>query len=597
MVDSTIEPDPERAYSRPNPNSAGPLPHLTIVHHADLARVGATVPPSLFEGGRWVTVGRLEPQFIAPVSHVTSGALDDPHISRRQLKVRWLAERSCFEVEVTGRLPVTRVELPEEPLMEPQLIPLEGRTRLEPNTLLALGHRALLRLHHMSWFPPEDNRMGMIGETDTMWEVRHAIDRASRFQKPVLVLGPTGAGKELVARALHGLSERAEETFLPINSAALPEHLVESLLFGHKKGAFTGAHAQRDGAFLEANGGSLFMDEIGELSLEIQTKLLRVLQEGRVTPVGSHQTYPVDVRLIAATNRDLKAEVAAGNLRADFYYRVAVHVIRLPSLHERRWDVPMLFVRFLSLNRERHPSLGWLWGKPSARRTPIPMEFILEMLQHPWPGNVRELQNLAEKVCAQNLDHDGRSFVHPNLEEESLTNITAGGLLTASSLVPELPSSDPGDNPGNITLSTPKESWWRSAKRTSQSKALTQMGVSRKTVVNLVPNGFRPQHAEESMEAYLQHVEGLLTDALLELLDQLQFNQVHVANQLNISRNTLVRLMKALGIPRPNDLDENELAQVLADNGGDVISAAHHFGIAPRAMQVLLNHHGPLSRG
>ncbi len=202
------------------------------------------------------------------------------------------------------------------------------------------------------------------------------------------MLGPTGTGKELFARALHERSRRHARPLVRVNCAALPPSLVESELFGHEKGAFTGAVALRQGRFELADGGTIFLDEIGDLPPDIQVKLLRVLQEGEFERVGSSRTKTVDVRVIAATHRDLEAAVAAGHFRADLFYRLSVYPIRLPSLRERREDIPQLV--WLFINRHQR-ELG-------RHITKVPQAVMDALQHHAWPGNVRELENVVERA-------------------------------------------------------------------------------------------------------------------------------------------------------------------------------------------------------
>ena len=210
---------------------------------------------------------------------------------------------------------------------------------------------------------------------------------------PVLIEGETGTGKELLARAIHRTSPRRDKRFVAVNCGAIPPELVESELFGHEKGSFTGAAARRAGHFLEASGGSLFLDEVGELPRPAQVKLLRALQDGEVLPVGSSRSRKVDVRMIAATNRSLLSEVAAGAFREDLFHRLAVAVLRLPPLRDRRDDLGLLIDHFLAIvNREGREEPGFVEKDLSTGARNL-------LLAHPWPGNVRELQNTLRRAA------------------------------------------------------------------------------------------------------------------------------------------------------------------------------------------------------
>jgi two-component system response regulator AtoC len=228
----------------------------------------------------------------------------------------------------------------------------------------------------------------LVGRSPAIRQVLALAGKVARHPSTVLVTGESGTGKELVARLVHSSSPRADAAFVAVNCGAIPEALLESELFGHVRGAFTGASTDRRGLFEEANGGTLFLDEIGELPATLQVKLLRALQEGEVRPVGDNQARTVDVRLVAATSRDLEAEVAAGRFRSDLFYRINVVRIHLPPLRDRREDVPELTHHFVSLFRRR---LGLL----TAGVSPAAMRLMME---YPWPGNVRELENVVERA-------------------------------------------------------------------------------------------------------------------------------------------------------------------------------------------------------
>jgi DNA-binding NtrC family response regulator len=228
----------------------------------------------------------------------------------------------------------------------------------------------------------------LIAASRAMDAVLRLVDRVGPSDANVLVTGEHGSGKEVVARRLHAVSRRCAEAFVAIDAGALAEALLESALFGHVKGAFTDARADRPGAFALAHRGTIFLDEIGNMPASQQAKLLRVLQSGELSAVGSAKVERVDVRVIAATNADLGAEVQAGRFREDLLYRLNTVEIRLPPLRERREDVPLLAARFLARTRERY-------GKPAAALSPEAMDALLA---HAWPGNVRELEHVVERA-------------------------------------------------------------------------------------------------------------------------------------------------------------------------------------------------------
>ncbi len=237
--------------------------------------------------------------------------------------------------------------------------------------------------------PKEEQTLPLIGRSQAMQEVYRIMARLMHTDLTVMIWGESGTGKELVARALHNFGKRAKGPFLAINMAAIPRELIESELFGHEKGAFTGATERNAGKFELAQGGTLFLDEIGDMPPEAQTRLLRVLQEGEFTTVGGRQTRRMDVRIVAATHQNLRALIAEGRFREDLYYRLNVVPIRLPALRERRDDIPDLARDFLRRAEAE--------GLPRKTLSPEAMEALKG---HDWPGNVRELENMVKRLAA-----------------------------------------------------------------------------------------------------------------------------------------------------------------------------------------------------
>jgi DNA-binding NtrC family response regulator len=285
--------------------------------------------------------------------------------------------------------------------------------------------RANLHVVRREAGPPE-----LIGRTAGMLEVYKQIARAADSAVPVLVTGESGTGKELVARAIHYNSPRREKPLVIVNCAAIPEELLESELFGHVKGAFTGAVATHAGRFDAADGGTIFLDEIGDMSLKLQVKVLRVLQEQRFEPVGSTSTHQVDVRIIAATNQDLEVAVAEHKFREDLYYRLNVIPIRIPPLRERRADIPMLLSHFIE-------KYGAAAGRTVRTVSPAALE---RLMGYDWPGNVRELENLVERMVVLKKDE----------------------VIDTADLPPKIAGSPAGEAPGS-----PSSARWRTSRRGS----------------------------------------------------------------------------------------------------------------------------------
>src|SRR6516162_9041211 len=226
-----------------------------------------------------------------------------------------------------------------------------------------------------------------VGNHPTITKLRALIERVATTDTTVLITGESGSGKEIVAREIHALSHRSMRNFVPVNCAAIPNELMESEMFGHQRGAFTGAALPRHGLFSLADRGTIFLDEISEMPLQLQAKLLRVLEDGFVRAVGSDRAVRVDTRVIAATNTDLMAAVKKGKFREDLFYRLQVVPVLVPPLRERRSDIPLLVDFFLERNRER---FGGQWS--------ITREAMVHLWSYNWPGNVRELENLIERM-------------------------------------------------------------------------------------------------------------------------------------------------------------------------------------------------------
>ncbi len=262
----------------------------------------------------------------------------------------------------------------------------------------------------------------ILGESEGIVRVREMIERVAPLDVRVLVTGPSGSGKELVARWIHLKSNRAKGPFVDVNCAAIPAELIESELFGHEKGAFTHAIKQHMGRFEEAHGGTLFLDEVGDMPLAAQAKVLRVIEEGKIRRVGGEKDIPVNVRLIAATNKDLPAEIEAGRFREDLYHRLSVVVIPMPPLRERVEDIPILAQAFLE-------EILLEYKLPPKIFTPAALEVLKRL---PWPGNVRELRNAVERLVIfsgnEITAEDVRSFVVPGSPSREKSNTEAPSL-------------------------------------------------------------------------------------------------------------------------------------------------------------------------
>ncbi|MEM9491374.1 MAG: sigma 54-interacting transcriptional regulator [Myxococcota bacterium] len=293
---------------------------------------------------------------------------------------------------------------------------------LRPGTAFRIGHTQIqfLKLQDVVEIElsPEDKFDQIIGTSATMREIFAQLSRVAPSDLTCMVTGETGTGKEMIARAIHNKSKRAEAPFVVLDCSAIPRELIESTLFGHEKGSFTGAVGQHRGCFEQANRGTIFLDEIGELDISMQPKLLRVLEQREIKRVGGDRTIKIDVRVVAATNRDLRSEVNAGNFREDLYFRLSVVQFELPPLRQRREDIPLLAQHFL---------------RELARRRGLAMSFAPEAMRaltaHTWPGNVRELRNVIERAGALS---DGPVIVRSDI---AFGNNRSASLLAAHDLM------------------------------------------------------------------------------------------------------------------------------------------------------------------
>ena len=335
----------------------------------------------------------------------------------------------------------------------------------------------------------------LIGTSVPMRMIKALGERAARSSIPVMITGESGAGKEVIARALHGASERAGKPFVAVNCGALPANLVESILFGHEKGSFTGANDKHLGKFVEANGGTLFLDEIGELPLDMQVKLLRVLQEGEVDPIGSKRPVKVDVRIVSATNRDPAQQVKEGAFREDLFYRLNVYPIEAPSLRERREDIPALVDHFIArFNVEE--------GKRVLGCSP---ETLALLTTYDWPGNVRQLENAIYRALVL--------ADQPLLQPHDFPAIS-GVAVPLPSSAPRLAGTGPNPAPASLAASDNNR---------SPIQIINDLG-------------------------HLRTLEDIERDLIQHAIEVYAGHMSEIARRLGIGRSTLYRKVKEQGL-------------------------------------------------
>jgi DNA-binding NtrC family response regulator len=377
----------------------------------------------------------------------------------------------------------------------------------------------------------------IVGQSEWSCGVRKRISQIANFRYNVLVTGPSGTGKELVARAVHAWSDRSQRPFIPVNCAAIPASLFSSQLFGHVKGAFTGAQHAALGCFRAADGGTLFLDEIGDLDLDSQAKLLRVLQERKVTPVGGLEDIEVDVRTIAATNRDLAREVQLGRFRLDLFYRLNVLSIETQALAQRTADIEPLANHFLA---------------KAAMESGLPFKVLtrdaLRLLHnYPWPGNVRELQNTIERALVMTEGDDITALDVQSVlttTRHATTTIFAGGMTVAEPAAP-CSSADARESVGGANLPAANPAPRLAVRPPDVVDELRQFDLQGKC----------KDDEEEDDEAYddLQWMTLAELEAqhIRRTLRKTYYNQSAAARLLGVDRKLLARKMKKFGIAMP----------------------------------------------
>lgn len=499
------------------------VPSLTLLHHTDSEMIGARCLLVELSRQTPVAVSRRTPVFESRDGEWS--ALSDPHLSRRPSL--WLR---CDEGGLTlaAGEGAAALRVDGEPFTG--VMPVAQKD-LERGLLLSFGERVSLLLHYAPVAAESDLNLGILGSSHRVAELRATLRQVAALPTAVLLRGESGTGKELAARALHQLSPRSEGPFVAINMATLSRSTAAAELFGHTKGAFTGAASDRLGLFRAADGGTLFLDEIGETPAEVQAMLLRVLEEGAVLPMGADQSLPVDVRIVAATDAPLERAVEAGTFRGPLLHRLSALQVFLPSLRERRSDIGVLFQHFATRGRAelelppRAPGgSGKLWPELRA---------FERLVLCSWPGNVRQLQNVARQlVVARETDGAGGS------EHELLDRLLSGSADTPPA---------PARGRDNDT----------SQDRTSPTPL----------------NRTAPSEISEAQLVGALKAEG--------------WGIAPAARRLGISRTSLYALMDASeAVRKPRDLSADEIEGALADAAGDRQAAAQALQVSERGLRL-----------
>lgn len=384
----------------------------------------------------------------------------------------------------------------------------------------------------------------IVGRSRSMSTVLETVTKIARSESSVLINGDSGTGKELIARAIHRLSGRSHKPFIAINCSAIPENLLESELFGHEKGAFTGAVQRHHGVFARAEGGTLFLDEIGDMAPSLQSKLLRVLQEKTFTPVGGKELCRADVRVIAATHVDLEGAILNGTFRSDLYYRINVLPVTLPALKERREDIPLLLNHFIEVSNRMHPQQPQCW---------LTQEAASILSAQPWPGNIRQLQNLVERLVVM---RGGGAIGVEHLPSEFLS---ATGLVSQPSNHPFTAKAEAitNQNPPRNNAAQGADARSESLATRSPFPSGTRLSeLNPRPGVNAIqlPADFGVLPAEGIN--LIEFIENLENSLITQALQRTDNNRNQAARLLGMNRTTLVERIKKRKLSPMNPASE-----------------------------------------
>ena len=399
----------------------------------------------------------------------------------------------------------------------------------------------------------------IIASSEPMVRVLNLGQRAAKSNIPILIEGESGVGKELIAKAIQNASDRSSKPFITVNCGAIPDNLVESILFGHEKGAFTGANEKHTGKFVEANGGTLFLDEVGELPLETQVKLLRALQEGEIDPVGAAKPVKVDFRLISATNKDLIQLVKEGKFREDLYYRLNVFPIRVPPLRDRKDDIPALAKNFLTRFAADE-------GRKSLAR--VNSEALTLLQSYDWPGNIRQLENTIFRAVV--LCDGDQLTVEEFPQIASQVSAFSASIVRARAPDPDAVIKTPdidgehiasptSTGYGSYNAATPP----RHDNNVSPFQPVTNSEIGRDFIISDAPEGQREKNQNQQdpwgflrlldEHGNIRPLAELEADIIARALDHHDYRMSDVARRLGIGRSTLYRKLKEYGLEQRDD--------------------------------------------
>ncbi len=510
--DTTVRPPPAL---RDDPTRAC---RLTVVFHPDVDRIGEVACLADYRAGHEISLGREDLEFASPRGG-SKRPLGDRRLSRTPL---------LLEITNAGGLRIHRpptsvdVRVQDAPLVREYAA---SSAEVEAGLVIELANSVVLLAHKVG--PSEDHPddLGLIGANETVDELRRNIVRVADMVVPVLIRGETGTGKELVARAVHNASKRAHHAFVGVNMAAIPTAMAASELFGHRKGAFTGAVDDHPGYFAQAHEGTLFLDEIGATPSEIQPMLLRALETREMQPLGSGTPRPIDVRLVAATDADLERAIADDSFRAALLHRLEGYQLFLPPLRERRDDIGRLLLHFLKLELSATGELDRLAPRPADQRPWFPASLAARLAMLDWPGNVRQLRNVVRQLAISS-----RGAEHVRIDS-ALSRLLDLAALRAPTPQPTPPAAKiPGPDEDAVIDALRAHGW-------QPNKAAAHLGISRSTMYERIKQSTRIRQAKQ-IEA----------DEIVACQQACGGDLAAMAAELEVSTRALTLRMRKLGL-------------------------------------------------
>jgi two-component system nitrogen regulation response regulator GlnG len=510
--------------SRPaghSPKSDG-VPALSILWHPDTSRIGAMFSFADVVEGQSVLVSRNSPDFGLPAQKPDS--LSDPYVSRNPcLQII----RTADGLDLVPDESQGKVQLDGKPLDARVAISFADLSR---SPVLTLARRIVLCVH--TTMPtvrsPVSDDLGLLGFSDSIAAVREDIMSAAAVEVPVLIRGETGTGKELTAKAIAKATRRAQKPFVAINMGAVPPATAVAELFGHARGAFTGATDNRDGYFAEADGGILFLDEIGLASPDVQTALLRVLETRELRPLGARSARRVNVRVLAATDARLEERVESGDFLKPLFHRLSAFPINLPSLRERRQDIGLLLLHFLRQILKETGDLSKLETAPDAKHPWIPADVMTSVALAPWPGNVRQLNNFAVQLALTN-----RGAAEARLNPTLLASL----LQVAPASPPAKGKAKPRRKPTDLSTITHEDLVGALEKHDFRpTRAARHLGISRTTLYELIRRDPELRKGSEIPDDELRRLDRECQGDLDEISKRLQVSVRALQLRMNRAR-------------------------------------------------------------